>query len=209
MLREPRIYIGADAFTGLKAHLCKSVEMFLLQHPLKDGIGREELKSGLPKRSDGRFFTPLLASLEKEGKLLAEQDIVKLPLTQRKANTEESGLRAQIELRLRQAGSEPPTIKELAESLNLPDKTVLEHLNLLAREKKAVKVKSDIFHSPVAVAAVKEQLIAFLQSNGAISPLEFRTLTGLSRKFMIPLLEYFDQEKLTIRIGDKRVLRRP
>jgi selenocysteine-specific elongation factor len=207
--REPRIYLDAEAFSGLKAYLCNSAEMFLRQNPLKKGIGREELKSGLPKWSDARFFTPLLAALGKEGRLLPEHDIVKLPANLRTENNEESNISAQIERLLQQAGSEPPTVKELAENLKLPEKSVLEHLNLLARAKKAVKVKSDIFHSPLAVGIVREQLSAFLKINGEISPLEFRALTGLSRKFMIPLLEYFDQEKLTIRVGDKRVLRRP
>lgn len=207
--REPRIYIGREAFAELQSCLCKAAEIFLLQNPLKNGISREELKSKLPKRSDQRFFTALLGALEKEGRLLTEHDIVKLPGNQRKEGAENSGISARIELLLLQAGSEAPTLKELAENLKLPEKQVLEYLNLLAREKKAVKVKSDIFHSPGAIDTVRAKLIEFLKGHGGISPLEFRELTGLSRKFMIPLLEYFDQEKLTIRVGDKRVLRRP
>jgi len=206
--REPRIYLGAEAFSGLKSHLYSCAELFLLDNPLKEGIGREELKNGLPNRSDGRFFTPLLAALEKEGRLLPEHDIVKLPLNQRRGDIKASGISSQIEQLLLQAGSEPPTVRELAENLNLTEKRVLEHLNLLAREKKAIKVKSDIFHSPLAVGIIREQLLEFLKINGEISPPQFREITGLSRKFMIPLLEYFDQEKLTIRVGDKRVLRR-
>lgn len=207
--RDPRIYIGGEAFSGLKDHLCKVVEMFLLQNPLKKGIGREELKSRLPKRSDGRFFTALLGALEKEGKLLTEHDIVKLPGNPDEASRENSAISTQLQLLLQQAGSEAPTLKELAENLKLPEKLLLGHLNLLAQEKKAVKVKSDIFHSPAAIDTVRARLIEFLKIHGEISPLEFREITGLSRKFMIPLLEYFDQEKLTIRVGDKRVLRRP
>jgi len=47
-----------------------------------------------------------------------------------------------------------------------------------------------------------------LREKGEITPPEYRELTGLSRKFLIPLLEHFDSEKVTIRVGDKRVLRR-
>lgn len=207
--RDPRIYLSREAFAGLKDHLCKVVELFLLQNPLKKGISREELKSRLPKRSDGRFFTTLLGALEKEGKLLTGHDIVKLPGNPDEAGRENSAISDQIELLLQQAGSEAPTLKELAGNLGLPEKLLLGHLNLLAQEKKAVKVKSDIFHSPAAIDTVRARLIEFLKIHGEISPIEFREITGLSRKFMIPLLEYFDQEKLTIRVGDKRVLRRP
>jgi selenocysteine-specific translation elongation factor SelB len=54
---------------------------------------------------------------------------------------------------------------------------------------------------------IEEKLISHLRAKAEIIPSEFRELTGLSRKFMIPLLEYFDSRKITIRIGDKRVLR--
>jgi len=209
LTREPAVYLGAESFSALKAHLCREVELFLRQHPLKEGVGKEELKNRLPKRSDGRFFTPLLAALEKEGKLTAERDIVRLPAGGRKERSEDTGISTRLELLLRQAGCEAPTLKELAASLTLPERSLLEHLNLLARENRAVKVKSDIFHSPAAVEGIRAKLVSFLKEKGEISPLEFREITGLSRKFMIPLLEYFDQEKLTIRVGDKRVLRRP
>ena len=52
------------------------------------------------------------------------------------------------------------------------------------------------------------EILARLTAAGEITPNEFREITGLSRKFMIPLLEYFDSTKLTIRVGDKRVLRK-
>lgn len=206
--RDPRIYISREAFAGLKDHLCKAVEIFMLQNPLKQGIGREELRSRLPKRSDSRFFTALLGSLEKEGKLQSEHDIVKLHCKPGETGGVESALTVRIELLLQQAGSQPPTLKELGEILQLPEKLLLGHLHLLAREKKAVKVKNDIFHSPAAIETIRGRLVDFLKTHGEIAPLQFREITGLSRKFMIPLLEYFDQEKLTIRVGDKRVLRR-
>ena len=85
---------------------------------------------------------------------------------------------------------------------------MLEHLNILARSGRVVKVKSDVFYAPEPLAAIREKLVALLRAKGDIVPNEFREITGLSRKFMIPLLEYFDSEKITIRVGDKRVLRK-
>jgi len=69
-------------------------------------------------------------------------------------------------------------------------------------------VKGDIFYAPGALAEIREKLVAYLKEQKEITPAGFRELTGLSRKFMIPLLEFFDGEKLTIRLGDKRVLRK-
>jgi selenocysteine-specific elongation factor len=119
-----------------------------------------------------------------------------------------AGLRVKISDMLFHGGIEPPTLKEICEGLRKEEKTVLEHLGSLAREGRVVKVKGELFYAAEPLASIREKLITFLRERGEITPGEFREVTGLSRKFMIPLLEYFDQEKLTIRVGEKRVLRR-
>jgi selenocysteine-specific elongation factor len=207
-VREPRIFLSREAVAELKVHLLAEVARYLDENPLKDGIGKEELKTRLPRRSDPRFFGPLLGALEKEGKVLADKDIVKLPGRKLGTGSGESGLQERVALMLDQGGMEPPTVKEICDTTEKGEKEILEHLNLLARSGRAVKVKSDVFYAPAPLAAVREKLVAFLTAHEGITPPEFRELTGLSRKFMIPLLEYFDQEKVTIRVGDKRVLRR-
>ena len=208
MVREPRIFVDKDACDGLKAKLFGELQRYLDENPLKDGISKEELKSRIPKRSDVRFFGPLLAALEKEGKALVDRDLVRQPGRTVKTTENQVGLQVKIEAALNKGGFEPPTLKELGDSLRCTEKEILEHLNLLAREGKAVKIKSEIFYAPQSLSLLKEKLVMYLQKNGEILPPEFRELTGLSRKFMIPLMEYFDQEKVTIRVGDKRVLRK-
>ncbi len=208
VVKEPRIFLSRQAFSTLKARLHTELQAYLKDNPMKEGMGKEELKSRIPKRSDLRFFGPCLASLEKEGKAVAERDLVNIPGRKSGVAAEQVDLQAGVATTLRQGGMEPPTIKEFCDALSCTEKEALEHLNFLAREGKAVKVKSDIFYAPEPFATIREKLVAHLKKTGEITPPEFRELTGLSRKFMIPLLEYFDNEKLTIRTGDKRVLRK-
>jgi selenocysteine-specific elongation factor len=208
VVREPRIFLSQQAFSSLKAHLLGEVEGYLRDNPLREGIGKEELKTRLPKRSDPRFFTPLLVSLEKEGKVVAERELVKLPGRRGKPTVDQAGLQGRVEAALLRGGAEPPTVKELCDQLRCGEKEILEHLNILAREGRAVKLKSDVFYAPGPVGEIREKLVAHLREKGEVTPPEFRELTGLSRKFLIPLLEFFDQEKITIRVGDKRVLRK-
>jgi len=208
VVKEPRIFLGKQAFAALKQRLSDELRGYLAENPMQEGIGKEELKSRIPKRSDPRFFGPLLASMEKEGSALSDRDIVRLPGRKAGVTVDQAGLQAQLEEALKKGWGEPPTIKELCDLLNCTEKQVLDHANLLCREGRAAKVKGDVFYAPGALAEIREKLIAHLKEKGEITPPEFRDLTGLSRKFMIPLLEFFDQEKLTIRTGDKRVLRK-
>ena len=208
VVREPRIFLGKNAFADLQQILLGEVKRFLRDNPLREGIGKEELKGQLPKRSDSRFFGPLLAMLEKDGKVVTDRDLVKLPGRTGAPTIAQTGVQERISALLQKGGMEPPTIRELGDATGCGEKELLGHLNFLVREGRAVKVKSDVFYAPEPLDAIREKLIAYLKERKEITPTDFRELTSLSRKFMIPLLEYFDAEKLTIRVGDKRILRK-
>jgi len=208
MVREPRIFLSRVAFATLKAGLLAEVNAFLAANPLKEGMGKEELKTRLPKRSDQRFFTPLLSAMERDGFLLAERDIVKPAGRVAQSSTSSDSLTGKIAAFLGEKGSEPPTIKEIMERFRCDEKAVRDNLALLVRKGEAVRISSDLFYAAPALDGLREKLVALLQDKGEITPPEYREQTGLSRKFLIPLLEHFDSEKLTIRVGDKRVLRK-
>jgi selenocysteine-specific elongation factor len=168
-------------------------------------MGKEELKTRLPKRSDPRFFTPLLFALERDGTVVPDRDIVRPAGTAARKNIPADGLSGKMALFLKEGGIEPPTVREIMERFRCDEKVVRDNLALLVRNGEVIRISSDLFYSADALHGLREKLSAHLREKGEITPPEYRELTGLSRKFLIPLLEYFDSEKLTIRVGDKRV----
>lgn len=208
MVRDPRIFLSQESFGALKENLRAGLEGYLRENPMKEGIGKEELKFHIPRRSDSRFFGPVLSALEKEGKALVDRDLVKIPGRRVADDKAGADLLKAVEEMLRKAGMEPPTLKEMMQELRVGEKELMEHINLLVRNERLIKVKNDLFYAPGSVAEIRDRLRRYLEEKGEITPPEFREITGLSRKFMVPLLEYFDQEKLTIRVGDKRLLRK-
>jgi len=139
---------------------------------------------------------------------VADRDQVKLSGRKVEAAGGTADIQQKLENVLASSGAEPPTVKELCELLQLQEKPVLEHLSLLVRQGRAVKVKSDLYYAPGPLQLISDTVLEHLHAKGEITPAEFREITGLSRKFMIPLLEYFDSLKMTVRVGDKRLLRR-
>jgi selenocysteine-specific elongation factor len=77
----------------------------------------------------------------------------------------------------------------------------------MIRDNELTKVSEDLYFHKPAIENLKEKLVSVLVSKGEIDTPAFKDITGLSRKFTIPLLEYFDKTKVTIRVGDKRILR--
>jgi selenocysteine-specific elongation factor len=206
--REPRMFLSRVAFETLKKGLLDEISAYLEANPLKEGMGKEELKTRLPKRSNTLFYTSLLTAMERDGLVVPDREIVRLggKLARKGVSGEE--LSGKISSFLQEGGIEPPTVKEITERFRCDDKTVRDNLALLVRTGEVARISSDLFYSAQALKGLREKLAAHLREKGEITPPEYRELTGLSRKFLIPLLEYFDSEKLTIRVGDKRVLRK-
>jgi selenocysteine-specific elongation factor len=208
MIREPRLYLAKGAVETLKQGLVSEVTAFLAANPLKEGMGKEELKTRLPKRSDQRFFTPLLTAMERDGVLVLDRDIVRPAGKAARPGATADGLAGEMSAFIAAGGIEPPTVKEIRERFRCDEKTVRDNLALLARNGQVVRISADLFYSTDALVGLREKLVALLREKGEIIPTDFREQTNLSRKFLIPLLEHFDSEKLTIRVGDKRVLRK-
>lgn len=208
MNREPRIFLAKEAVSTLKQVLVDALTTYMETNPLKEGMGKEELKTRLPKRSDQRFFTPLISSLEKEGKLIGERDLVRLAGSQARASVRVDELGKKICTILKQAGIEPPTVKEMLAQCRCDEKLFRDNLAILVKNGEVVRISSEFYYAAEAVNEIREKLVAYLHDKGEIVPSEFRDMINLSRKFLIPLLEYFDTEKLTIRVGDKRILRK-
>jgi len=210
MAREPRLFLSKSAVESLKRGLLQEISAFLAANPLKQGMGKEELKTRLPKRSDARFFTPLLTALEKDGLVVPDREIVR-PAGQAARPAAAAGgpdLGNGIYAFIAEGDIEPPTVKEIMERFRCNEKHVRDNLALLTRSGQIARISADLFYSSAALDGLREKLIALLREKGEITPPEYRERTGLSRKFLIPLLEHFDSEKVTIRVGDKRVLRR-
>jgi selenocysteine-specific elongation factor len=85
---------------------------------------------------------------------------------------------------------------------------IKEVLALLLRDERLIKISETLYFDATVMSRLKDDLVAFIEREGEIDAPGFKNLTGLTRKFSIPILEYFDRIKLTIRVGDKRLLRK-
>jgi selenocysteine-specific elongation factor len=104
------------------------------------------------------------------------------------------------------SGLEPPYFKDIKGTF--PGDTVNEVLELLVRDGVLLKIKEDMFFHRKILDRLKADLIAFLKKHGEITTPQFKEMTGVSRKYTIPLIEYLDRAQVTVRVGDSRVLRK-
>jgi selenocysteine-specific elongation factor len=206
--RESRTVIHAEAFDALKAQLLEMLAAYHAKNPLKPGMPREEVRSKLPSYVDNRVVNLLLNQLQRSAEVVAEEETLRLPGHTISLGRDQDRLRRQILELYAEAGLAPPYFKDLLQQLELPADMGRDVMQLLMAEGQMVKVKEDLyFHAP-AVEELKGRLVAFLQAEGEITTPRFKDMTGASRKYVIPLIEFFDTTRLTIRVGDTRRLRK-
>jgi selenocysteine-specific elongation factor len=199
-------YIHAEAFEALTADLRGQLENFHRQNPLKPGTSLEELRAKV-RGLDERVCLLALDHLQQLGIVVIERERVRLATHQVALDETRERLLAQLEAELLAAGYQPPRTEEIFARLQVGKGHDRELLQVLIDQGRAVRLKENVIFHRANVEKAESRLVEFLRQQREITPLEFKDLLGISRKYAIPLLEYFDSRRVTIRVGDKRMLR--
>ena len=120
---------------------------------------------------------------------------------------DQTDVRKKILDAFQQNGLTPPYFKEFCKSENLDPLKAKEVLHVLIDEGLIVRIKEDLYFHQEAINLIRKKLVDFLNLHGEITTPQFKDMTGASRKFVIPIIEYFDSRNVTIRVGDIRKLR--
>jgi selenocysteine-specific elongation factor len=199
--------ISHSYYGELKRIVLKELKDYHGSNPLKKGILKEELKSKLPRMVEVKLFNHLINLLNQEGKIQIEKDKVWLSGYSPLLEERQKEMRGKIMKVYQESGLQPPTVKDLVSQLSGKEEELRSILQLLSGEGLLMKVREDLFFHHQAINRLRDHLVDFLKSKGEINAPQFKELTQVSRKYAIPLLEYFDSIKLTVRVGDKRILR--
>jgi selenocysteine-specific elongation factor len=205
---EGQRILSAEVYEKKRSQALNFLKQYHLEAPLSPGMPKEELRSRLfPILEDNRFFQRLLADLVKADELAQDKDLVRLAGHRLNMQEKDRDIQSRIAEIYLKAGMTPPSKTELFAMFE--DKTLVSSLlNLLVREGVLVYLKDDLYLHTAVLAQIRSMVVNFLKQHGEMGINDFRDLAGgLSRKYMVPILEYLDNQKLTMRIGDKRRLR--
>jgi len=206
--KEKQIYICGGFFEAFKEKLLQKLEVYHQENPLKEGMPTQELKSKYQYIDDVKFFNLLFAKLTKENLIVIDKNIIKLSGHEVELKVDQHAVKEKIKAIYQDSGLTPPFFRTVCEDLNLDKKTANDVLHMLVDEKSIIKTKDDLYFDAKEIGKLEQKLISFLKEKESISTPDFKDMIGVSRKYIIPLIEYFDSTNLTIRVGDTRQLRR-
>ncbi|MFN8646124.1 MAG: selenocysteine-specific translation elongation factor [Gemmatimonadales bacterium] len=206
LVRALGLQRGADALvSGAQVELavadaCARVAAFHRAHPSEPGLPLETLRQALV--TFGAAGEVAVERLVSGGRLRSEGGVVREPRFQPRP-TGGAEVLERLVAAVAAGGLMPPTVPELEATLGL--RGVADALRLAARQGRVVAVERDRYFDPAALAGFAS-ILRTIGAAGAITPSLVREATGLSRKFLIPLLEWADQQGITRRDGEARRL---
>ena len=182
---------------------------FHQSHPEREGMTRAELSGKLSLIFSEKEVSRLLQRLVRDGQMALEGQFHHLPTHEKRVSGQAGQLMERLIETLRSGGYQPLRKTLLLDACGVDAKTGLNALNLAAHENRLTRVKEDLYYLPEVIAEIRNKLEGYLVEKGEITVIDFKDLTGVSRKHAVDLLEHFDSERLTLRLDNFRVLRQP
>jgi len=202
----PKVVVSRSVFIAAANAVTGAVAQFHATDPLAKGIAREELRGRALRGASPLVFRAVLDDLASSNQLTVEQEIVRAHQRTVTLGDEEARIRTRLEERYLALGLQAPAADEIIRELGLERGRARKIIQLLVDARVLVKVSDDTFVDASAIGALVVSVRSLKQVNPRLGVREFKELTGLSRKFAMPLLEYLDGQRVTRRQGEDRVI---
>jgi selenocysteine-specific elongation factor len=204
------VLVGAEVLRASARAAVKEVEAYHRSEPLSRGLARETLRERLFAHAAPEVFRAAMKAAEGEGSLVSERELVRAGGHSLELSPEDAALRERLEQIYRDAALEAPALED---ALSRAGGGGREHarkiLQLLIDAGTLVRVRDDLLFHRDALERLVAALRSYAESHGPerlIDVAAFKELSGVSRKYAIPLLEHFDRTRVTRRAGDRRLI---
>ena len=206
------VYLARESFERLSRALVTELERYHKREPLARGMLRETLREKVFAHALPELFAGVIAQLEATGEVVSEKDIVRSSKHSVGLSDKEAALKDSLEQLYLTVGVEAPSIDEAMAKVGVAAAQRAQArriLQLLIDDRTLLRIQGDMFMHARVIEELKTKLhhhASQREPDRLIDVSTFKDLAGVSRKYAIPLLEYFDREQITRRAGDKRLI---
>jgi len=194
-------FVSARGWQALGQEVRNLLASYHQQQPLRSGMPREELKSRLGLSP--KLFAEVVERLQDEGQLAGDEASLRLPEHKVELNHEQEEKSRRLLHELGRSPYAPPSLTDLQRDLGLS----AEVINVLVSQGRIRKVSESVAFTAAAYDEMLERIKEHLRAQGSITVGEVRDMFSTSRKYALALLEHLDEQRITRRVGDERVLR--
>jgi selenocysteine-specific elongation factor len=204
IIQVAEFLLSSDALQKTRDKLTAALEAFHKANPLVGGISKEELREKLGLHQP--VMEAMLAQLTRDKKAEVAGEQVRLSGRGVELKDEEAKAKAQIEKAFADAGLKVPLMKEVLDKLPVDKARAQKLVTLLLRDRVLIKLADDLVFHHAALEGLRQLMATQKAKTQKIDVATFKDLLGVTRKYAIPLLEYLDQQRITRRVGDERII---
>jgi len=198
------VLVSQGAFAEASTRATAVLKVFHDANPLVAGMSKEELRGRLGARLE--VFDGVLAKAVTDRRFEIAGEAVRLAGRGVVMKDEEAESKNVIEQAFAAAGLQVPSLREVLANLKVDKVRAQKIVTLLLRDKVLVKISDDLVFHQVALGELRRKIAERKKTASKIDVGQFKEITGVSRKYAIPLLEYLDRELVTKRVGNERVI---
>ena len=202
---DAKLYIHSDTASDVQQRLLKIISDFHRARPESPGVSTEQFYEASQLRKD--VFDSLVKLLISQGKLVERKHRLALSEHREKFSEDEQKLLTSVESLFMSRPFSPPQRQEVVElTATLPEKAE-KILQILMEQERLVQVENNLLFHAEAIEKARQILVSFIKKEGKLESVKFKYLLDTTRKFAIPLLDYFDRIGVTRRVGYTRYLK--
>lgn len=199
-------FISSERYQKQEKNVLLILSDFHKENPLVSGMPKETLKTKALADWDNRPADLLLSNMINEKKIEVDGKLVRTSGAKAQTTDAEAQLLQKIIGELESNPFQPPSLKELADITGNDVKLIRGLLGIAMEDGRVTMISNDLFFSRKSILEIQDKLRTSIGKEG-ISVSDFRQMINTTRKYAVPLLEYFDREKFTLRTGDRRTIR--
>jgi selenocysteine-specific elongation factor len=189
------VVYSAQGWDILKSKVASALQLYHTQYPLRQGVPAQEIRSRLDLSQP--VYQRALVRLVDESIVVDERQSLRLP-------DHEITLTEKME---EEASAYLNSLQKDPYSPSADAKVSQELLSVLIDQGKVVRVADGVIFAASAYKEMTDRIVEHLKAQGSITVADARTMFDSSRKYILPLMEHLDQQQITRRNGDERVLR--
>ncbi len=205
---NPLLLVARAAFEDLAKQVRTLLKAFHSRSPLESGMGREEMREKIFAHLPPEIFRAVIAHLTERNEVVAEKDLLRLGSHRVALSAEEQAAKDRLVELFARAALQPMSLEEAiamaGPQFGIDANRAQRFAQMLINSGELIRVADLVFHRS-ALDGLRETLQKFKAERGPkLDVGAFKDLTGVSRKYAIPLLEYLDRQRVTRRVGDAR-----
>jgi len=199
------LFLSIQGLEILYEQIVRTMDEFRRKYPLRSGYPKEDMRTRLFGAFNPKSFNSLIKYLEAAARLVTRSNLISVPGWVVEPRAEVGQAVAAILQLMRDRPFAPPEPEEMSKAANVTEGSLSEILAYLVEQDQLVKISDGTYFTRAAIEKGRQLLGEYFDREKELSLATARDILDTSRKYALPLIEYYDRIRFTRRVGDVRV----